>query len=109
MSLFPDDYPPNEPEVVVPKPCCEYWASFVEAQDTDGVHLVWTCVHRLAHGRTPFTAEALAEMARVSVKEADTVIRSALERQWLNPVQAEYHMQFGATTGLYQGRLRRQR
>lgn len=108
VSLFPDDYPPAEPERADDGPCCEHWASFVEAQG-DGVHLTWTVMHRFAHDRLPFSAAALASLAGIDEDEATSAIDSALERGWIGPVRPEGYVRGEPTTVLYQGCLHRWR
>lgn len=107
MSLFPGDYPSDESEPAPDKPCCEHWEHFVAAQG-DGVHLTWAVLHRFAHGRLPFSAAALAELAGIDEDEAVSAIDTAIERGWIMPTGIENYMS-GAQTAIYQGCLTRWR
>jgi hypothetical protein len=103
VSLFPDQYPdePRPPARVIE--CCETWMEFVDERDGD-VAPVWRLAHALAHGRVPFTLDALASAGGVDVDEVRVVVKAAAERGWVKRGANEVR---GDTTVLWVGALRR--
>jgi hypothetical protein len=85
-SLFPHLAPDVEPKPKKPS-CCEGLVAPVAVPAK-----VWTLVHALCHGRTPFTLEALALVADCSEHQARLAIRGAGQRDWLHPVWPEPYM-----------------
>lgn len=97
VSLFAE-YPPNEPTRQRSETCCE------EIRDRP---LVEHLVHALAHSRVPFTAAALAALARLEPWDAEGVIAGAVRAGEVGEVEPETYME--SLSGLYIGRLGRRR
>jgi hypothetical protein len=107
MTLF-DEYPPK------PGPanrarrddCCDAWATFVNA----GCNIVDRAsifIHRWGHRRTPFSVDALAEIADTDPDHAGDVIAWAVEDEWIVPVYPEFPGQLPEP--LWIGRLAKER
>ena len=116
MSLFPDEYPPlpETPRRVRRTSCCDEWESFVTDEWDRFAHIIdgdrsirqvpklWPIVHRLAHGRVPFTKTKLAELSEVTEYRAQVAIDVAAQRSWIYKAT---NVVMGDPTVLWQGRL----
>jgi len=105
MTLFPD-YPPIESTSRPKPPCCADWGVFV--QDNPEPPLVYAVVHAFAHGRVPFTLDALAERANTTLKGAEGAVKVALHRDWVARVHPEPYMRHSVLHA-WVGRLPRKR
>lgn len=107
MSLF-EEYPPLPR--AAPKlrrdDCCDEWAEFMGRTDGGG-HRIWEFVHRWGHRRTPFSVEALSDVAATTVERAEGVIAYAVELGWVGPIQPEYYQR--VADRLWTGRLPKER
>lgn len=97
MTLF-ENYPAGEPKRPRSETCC------AEIGDRP---LVEHLVHALAHSRVPFTAAALAALARLEPWDAEGVIAAAVRAGEVGEVEPETYME--SLSGLYIGRLGRRR
>jgi hypothetical protein len=107
MSLF-EEYPPlpRKAPKLQRDDCCDAWAAFIARTEGDG-HRVWDFVHRWGHRRTPFSADALAEIAGTSRAHAEAVIGCVVELGWVAPIQPEYYQR--VADRLWAGRLSKER
>jgi hypothetical protein len=87
LSLFGPDVKAWSPPLpakrrhVATRPCCEPWATYLEAHEPDLTHEV---LHRLAHSRVPFSSRLVGELGHVSRLEADAVCRWASRNGWVH-------------------------
>lgn len=106
QTLFAD-YPPNrKPKKDKPDRCCDAWAAFLDENEGGGERVEMFC-HRWGHRRTPFSVEALAEVAGVTDLRAHAVIVAAIDSKWIVPVMAEYYQT--VPDRLWIGRLAKER
>ena len=88
-TLFPE-YPPVDKPKRRQVECCEAWVAFTDQYPDPPV--VYAVVHAFAHGRVPFTIDALAERAGTTERGSRGAIAIALDRGWVTPVHPEAYM-----------------
>jgi hypothetical protein len=94
VTLFPD-YPPLDDGAPQSqrRPCCETWIAFTDQYPHPPP--VYVVVHSFAHGRIPFTIDALMERGDTNEHGAEGAIRFALNRDWIEQVHPEPYQRPG--------------
>lgn len=102
-SLFPDEYPDREVKArgVATKACCGTLRAPPHVPER-----VWGFIHDMAHGRVPFTLDALVDLAGVSVAEARRAATAAQRARWVQSIEPDSNWPGPAGT-YFVGRLRR--
>jgi hypothetical protein len=68
-----------------PLDCCRQWTDVAATQREQWP---WQVLHRFGHSRTAFSAETLAETARIPVEQALELVRNGELRKWIWTPQA---------------------
>jgi hypothetical protein len=101
-SLFPDRYPDRilAPKATLRRVCCDAIIAPPHVSPR-----LWGFIHDMAHGRVPFSARALAELAEVSLFDARRAVAAAESAGWVYSIRSDPC--FSGTQVI--GKLRRKR
>jgi hypothetical protein len=101
-SLFPGEYPDRVVTAPKRRACC---GDLVPPNHIDP--RLWEFVHDMAHGRVPFTASVLAELADCSLFDARRAVNAAQQTRWIIEIRKDPC--FPGPAKHFIGQLRRKR
>jgi hypothetical protein len=99
-SLFPERWPDRERVQRASPSCCDQLTPPPPVTPR-----VWQTLHTLAHSRTAFTVDYVADLCHVDAGNVELGVARAVEQGWIESVWQEPYMV--RPPGLYTGRLRK--